>query len=289
MKKTLLCAASIALLMTNTAFAKSSENVMRLEQNELPCQLEAYFDYDREVYAQMEQTEERLIEIKQRKLSFQGKEMVCDTFVHGGMLYVPLRQTAEFLHKTVVFSSENQTVSIVDSSSEPEQTNMPTGEPDPVSQTKKISVSRYPVHYGDLVLEGNPNPLCITGIFSCEGKLYMPLKTFTEQEDIVRVYDGDTVLLSDDFPNGELIHTPYKTGVSDEGTSEVDDETLKKALLKVAAYCAEPAEVTEIEGEKVLYDGKPAIAVRVIVVRMYESGMVASPEIAESYLYVLEA
>ena len=116
----------------------------------------------------------------------------------------------------------------------------------------------------------------------------MPLRTLTEQENIVRIYDGDNVLLSDDFPDGEIINTPYKTGVSDEDTSEVDDETLKKALIKVAAYCSEPGEVTEIEGKKVLYYGKPAIVVRLIVVRMYEYGMVASPEIAESYIYVLE-
>ena len=129
MKKSLLCAISIALMMTKPALAASSEKFMSLEKNEFPCQLEEYLDYDGDVYMQMEKTEERFIEIEQRHFSFNEREMVCDTFVHGGMLYVPVRQAAEFLNKEVVFSSEAQMVSIMDGSGEPKQTNMKREEP----------------------------------------------------------------------------------------------------------------------------------------------------------------
>ncbi len=288
MKRCLFCAIGIALMMSKPAFAIPPGNFVSLEKDEFPCQLEEYFDYDRDAYVQMGKIGERSIEIKQRHFSFHEREMVCDTFVYGGMLYVPVRQTAEFLNKTVIFSSEDQIVSIIDGNGELQQTDRQTGELNNVSQTKKISVSRYPIHYGNMVLEGAANPLCIVGIFSCEGKLYMPLKTLTEYENIVRIYDGDNVLLLDDFPDGEIIETSFIIGVSDQDTPEVDDETLKKALIKVAAYCTEPGGVKKIEGEKALYYGKPAVVIRVLKELFYESGMEYSSEILDGYIYVLE-
>ncbi len=57
-------------MMTKPVFATSSKNYMSLEKNEFPCQLKEYFDYDRDVYVQMEKTGERFIEIKERHFSF---------------------------------------------------------------------------------------------------------------------------------------------------------------------------------------------------------------------------
>ena len=115
----------------------------------------------------------------------------------------------------------------------------------------------------------------------------MPLKTLAEQGNIVRIYHDDAVFLFDDFPNGEMIKTPFKIGVSEENTSDIDDETLKKVLIKIAANCSEPGVVTEIEGKKALYYGKPAIVVRLNIM-MYGCGVAPSPDIEEGYIYVLE-
>lgn len=289
MKRCLLWTIGITLMVTSPVYATPSENYISLKKSEFPCQLEEDFDYDRDIYVQMGKTGERIIRIKQRHFSFNGREMVCDTFVHGGMLYVPVRQTAEFLNKIVTFSSKDQCVFILDSSSEPKQmNNAQIGELSESLRNKKISVSHYPVYYNNMKLEGKVGFLSMKGIFSCEGRLYMPLKTLTEQENIIRIYKDDNVFLLDDFLEGKIIKTPFKVGVSEKDVLDIDDEVLKKALIKIADNCSEPGNLTSIEGKKALYYGKPAIVVKLNVVRMYEYGLAAFPEIEEGYIYVLE-
>lgn len=291
MKKYLICVMSAILVMAQTAFAANFNKFVSLTKDELPCNLEEWLDYDRNVYVQMEQTGKRSVYIKQRCIVFEGKETLCDTFVHGGMLYVPVRQVAELLGKTVVYSSETQTVLIKDGNDTTkimENTQTNKAEKNMQNQMKVISVSQFPIYYKNMILEEKGNALCMRGVFSCDGKLYMPLKTLTDMENMVRTYRDDNIYLIGDFPTGKKMKIIYRTGILKNYVPNINDDVVKQVLTKVASDCTEPGLVTNVTGEKVLYHGKPAVVVNLNVIHRYEYGLIEDPDFLESYIYVLE-
>lgn len=300
MKKFLFCFVCVLLAAAGQAYAAAppfypGEFTIWTEE-QFPCNLYDGDASDVYLYEAMLQTGRRSVEIKQRNLIFEGRVTTCDSFVHAGILYVPVRQAAEFLGKEVTYFPDEKIILLEyrdDTAEKPQEILKPAVEKPPV--TKEIVVDNIPIYYHSR--EAELDGFKSEGIadfsfstFNCGGTLFMPLKTLTQAGGLVRVYKGDDIFLYDGgaFPQAEGINLKGMiTGIDTESETGISEETVEKIAVKAASQLSEPGNVTFMATQSILYYGEPAVLLEIRRETGYRYSWMPGTELYGAYVYIL--
>lgn len=302
MRKYLICLICILLLTSESVYAAASLPFYSGEfqvwaPEQFPCNLQEENPMAARIFQEMQITKRRFVEVKQRNIFFGEQKMTCDSFVHAGMLYVPVRQTAEFLGKNVEYLPDEKIILLKAQESEakgtPVSLNPAKGK---TPSMKEITVDNIPIFYHsrDAELDAFKTRNLIDFSFStfrCERNLFMPLKTLTEASGLVRVYKETDVYLYDgnEFSQAEGINTKFfVTGIDTISKPEISKETSEKIAIKAANKISEPGCVTYIATQNILYYGKPAVLLVIGWETEYQYAPIPGTELFDAYVYVLE-
>lgn len=263
-----------------------------LENNQFPCRIKKDLTTTYDVFLDMQKTKKRFVEIEQRNIIWKEKEITCDTFVHAGILYVPVRQVAEFLGKNVVYSPEEKTITLFDQTCK-ENTKQGLFRSEHIipSIMKEIEVNNIPIFYHNKELDANKKDSDVYFsfcTFSYEGRLFMPLKTLANATSLTRVYKDTDIYLLEDFPQIEGIDTgTILTGLETRRKPDISDEVVKKFMIKAAGDYSEPGTAIDVAGQAVFYYGKPAVLVEIVWQPCYEHEQIIT-KLHTGFVYVLE-
>lgn len=263
-----------------------------LENDQFPCRIEKDLTTDFDVFLDMKKTKKRFVEIEQRNIIWDEKVITCDAFVHAGILYVPVRQVAEFLGKNVVYSPEEKTITLFDQTcAEGINSGLFRSEHLMPSIMKEIEVNNTPIFYHNKELDAHkkdPDTYFSFCTFSSEGRLFMPLKTLANATSLTRVYKDTDIYLYGDFPQIEAIDTgTILTGLDTKRKPDISDEVVKKFMIKAAGDYSEPGTAIDVAGQAVFYYGKPAVLVEIVWQPCYEHKQIIT-KLHTGFVYVLE-
>ena len=95
MKRIFVCLICILMGTTVSAYASAkppfySGEFQVWQPEQFPCSLHKENPKDIQIFQDMQKTKRRLIEVEQRDIFFEERKMTCDSFVHTGILYVPV-------------------------------------------------------------------------------------------------------------------------------------------------------------------------------------------------------
>lgn len=302
MKNLLICLTCILLLTSEAVYAAASPpfysgEFQVWEPEQFPCSLQEENPMVARIFQEMQITKRRSVEVEQRNIFFKEQKMTCDSFIHAGILYVPVRQTAEFLGKKVEYFPDEKIILLEYQDNTAQEIFEPLKSTEKKrSAMKEITVDNIPIYYHsrDTELDAFKTRNTIDFAFStfrCEGKLFMPLKTLAEAEGCVRIYKGTDVYLYDknDFPQVDSVNTNFTvTGIDTNANPDIDDETVRKIAIKIASEFSEPGNVTYMATQNILYFGRPAVLLVIGWETDYKYSQIPSAELFATYVYVLK-
>ncbi len=302
MKRVLACLICILLGTTVPAYASAGPPFYSGEfqvwlPEQFPCSLQKENPADKQIFQDMQKTKRRLVEVEQRDVFFEERKMTCDSFVYAGILYVPVRQTAEFLGKDVEYVPDEKII-LLKAGENAERELLTSAMPaeKKLPDMKEITVDNIPIYYHsrDTELDAFKTKDSVNFSFStfrCEGNLFMPLRTLAEAGGLVRIYDGRNVYLynGDDFSQAEGIDTRFTvTGIDINAKPDIKEETVKRIAIKAANRFSEPGNVTYIATQNILYYEKPAVLLVIGWETDYKYTWMPVNELYRAYVYVAE-
>ena len=302
MKRIFVCLICILMGTTVSAYASAkppfySGEFQVWQPEQFPCSLHKENPKDIQIFQDMQKTKRRLIEVEQRDIFFEERKMTCDSFVHTGILYVPVRQTAEFLGKDVEYIPDEKIILLkAGGNAERELPVSVTPAEKKLPAVKEITVDNIPIYYHsrDAELDAFKTRNSVDFSFStfrCEGNLFMPLQTLTEAGGLVRIYEGTNVYLydGDDFSHAEGIDTRFTvTGIGTSVKPDINEETVRRIAIKAANQFSEPGSVTYIATQNIQYYEKPAVLLVIGWETDYNYTGIPINELYRAYVYVVE-
>lgn len=292
MKKFLICLLCNLFILSETAFARPipDENFLKLEKN--PCHLEIDSAETLETYISLNSLGYRDVQMKERYVIYKNKIIKCDTFVHAGMLYVPVRQLLGFLNKTILYSDVDKTVIIIESNVNTENEDLALMNSDlKMIEKKTARVSDFTILYNNQKIEGqgvNIGVGKIGALFNCDGRLFMPLKAISSNESLDRIYKDDKIYLIENLSFEEKSWDSKGINGLYEEEGRDENAELNMAMLKAVNSFSEPNTINEVSATKILFYNKPAIWVKVEGNLSYQTSLYPGQKMAKNFIYTIK-
>ena len=130
----------------------------------------------------------------------------CDVFYSKEKIYVPLRNVAEMLGRTVIYDGGKNIISIIGTETENKADVIRFG-----ARDVTINQNKTPVYLGDKEITALKNSEYFESGFNCEGTLYIRLKDLTDAIGYYSYYDENMQLHISDVSE-RLKMLPIKEG-----------------------------------------------------------------------------
>ena len=130
----------------------------------------------------------------------------CDVFYSKEKIYVPLRNVAEMLGRTVIYDGGKNVISIIGTETENKADVIRFG-----ARDVTINQNKTPVYLGDKEITALKNSEYFESGFNCEGTLYIRLKDLTDAIGYYSYYDENMQLHISDVSE-RLKMLPIKEG-----------------------------------------------------------------------------
>ena len=201
----------------------------------------------------------------------------CDVFYSKEKIYVPLRNVAEMLGRTVIYDGGKNVISIIGTETENKADVIRFG-----ARDVTVNQNKTPVYLGDKEITALKNSEYFESGFNCEGTLYIRLKDLTDAIGYYSYYDENMQLHISDVSE-RLKMLPIKEGtevyeeymeylgdLSDEETAELNihrpifsRELMTEAERRAWNYYSQPNHYDDTSSSTFSYKGKDYIDVTV--------------------------
>ena len=201
----------------------------------------------------------------------------CDVFYSKEKIYVPLRNVAEMLGRTVLYDGGKNVISIIGTETENKADVIRFG-----ARDVTINQNKTPVYLGDKEITALKNSEYFESGFNCEGTLYIRLKDLTDAIGYYSYYDENMQLHISDvserlkmlpIKEGTEVHEEYMEylgDLSDEETAELNihrpifsRELMTEAERRAWNYYSQPHHYDDTSSWTFSYKGKDYIDVTV--------------------------
>ena len=201
----------------------------------------------------------------------------CDVFYSKEKIYVPLRNVAEMLGRTVIYDGGKNVISIIGTETENKADVIRFG-----ARDVTINQNKTPVYLGDKEITALKNSEYFESGFNCEGTLYIRLKDLTDAIGYYSYYDENMQLHISDvserlkmlpIKEGTEVHEEYMEylgDLSDEEAAELNihrpifsRELMTEAERRAWNYYSQPHHYDETSSWTFSYKGKDYIDVTV--------------------------
>lgn len=201
----------------------------------------------------------------------------CDVFYSKEKIYVPLRNVAEMLGRTVLYDGGKNVISIIGTETENKADVIRFG-----ARDVTINQNKTPVYLGDKEITALKNSEYFESGFNCEGTLYIRLKDLTDAIGYYSYYDENMQLHISDvserlkmlpIKEGTEVHEEYMEylgDLSDEEAAELNihrpifsRELMTEAERRAWNYYSQPHHYDDTSSWTFSYKGKDYIDVTV--------------------------
>ena len=201
----------------------------------------------------------------------------CDVFYSKEKIYVPLRNVAEMLGRTVIYDGGKNVISIIGTETENKADVIRFG-----ARDVTINQNKTPVYLGDKEITALKNSEYFESGFNCEGTLYIRLKDLTDAIGYYSYYDENMQLHISDvserlkmlpIKEGTEVHEEYMEylgDLSDEEAAELNihrpifsRELMTEAERRAWNYYSQPHHYDNTSSWTFSYKGKDYIDVTV--------------------------
>ncbi len=201
----------------------------------------------------------------------------CDVFYSKEKIYVPLRNVAEMLGRTVIYDGGKNVISIIGTETENKADVIRFG-----ARDVTINQNKTPVYLGDKEITALKNSEYFESGFNCEGTLYIRLKDLTDAIGYYSYYDENMQLHISDvserlkmlpIKEGTEVHEEYMEylgDLSDEEAAELNihrpifsRELMTEAERRAWNYYSQPHHYDDTSSWTFSYKGKDYIDVTV--------------------------
>ena len=201
----------------------------------------------------------------------------CDVFYSKEKIYVPLRNVAEMLGRTVIYDGGKNIISIIGTETENKADVIRFG-----ARDVTINQNKTPVYLGDKEITALKNSEYFESGFNCEGTLYIRLKDLTDAIGYYSYYDENMQLHISDvserlkmlpIKEGTEVHEEYMEylgDLSDEEAAELNihrpifsRELMTEAERRAWNYYSQPHHYDDTSSWTFSYKGKDYIDVTV--------------------------
>ena len=201
----------------------------------------------------------------------------CDVFYSKEKIYVPLRNVAEMLGRTVIYDGGKNVISIIGTETENKADVIRFG-----ARDVTVNQNKTPVYLGDKEITALKNSEYFESGFNCEGTLYIRLKDLTDAIGYYSYYDENMQLHISDvserlkmlpIKEGTEVHEEYMEylgDLSDEETAELNihrpifsSELMTEAERRAWNYYSQPHHYDDTSSWTFSYKGKDYIDVTV--------------------------
>lgn len=201
----------------------------------------------------------------------------CDVFYSKEKIYVPLRNVAEMLGRTVIYDGGKNVISIIGTETENKADVIRFG-----ARDVTVNQNKTPVYLGDKEITALKNSEYFESGFNCEGTLYIRLKDLTDAIGYYSYYDENMQLHISDvserlkmlpIKEGTEVHEEYMEylgDLSDEEAAELNihrpifsRELMTEAERRAWNYYSQPHHYDETSSWTFSYKGKDYIDVTV--------------------------
>ena len=201
----------------------------------------------------------------------------CDVFYSKEKIYVPLRNVAEMLGRTVIYDGGKNVISIIGTETENKAYVIRFG-----ARDVTVNQNKTPVYLGDKEITALKNSEYFESGFNCEGTLYIRLKDLTDAIGYYSYYDENMQLHISDvserlkmlpIKEGTEVHEEYMEylgDLSDEEAAELNihrpifsRELMTEAERRAWNYYSQPHHYDETSSWTFSYKGKDYIDVTV--------------------------
>lgn len=207
-----------------------------------------------------------------------GEDIInCDVFYSKEKIYVPLRNVAEMLGRTVIYDGGKNVISIIGTETENKADVIRFG-----ARDVTVNQNKTPVYLGDKEITALKNSEYFESGFNCEGTLYIRLKDLTDAIGYYSYYDENMQLHISDvserlkmlpIKEGTEVHEEYMEylgDLSDEEAAELNihrpifsRELMTEAERRAWNYYSQPHHYDETSSWTFSYKGKDYIDVTV--------------------------
>ena len=200
-----------------------------------------------------------------------------DVFYSKEKIYVPLRNVAEMLGRTVIYDGGKNVISIIGTETENKADVIRFG-----ARDVTVNQNKTPVYLGDKEITALKNSEYFESGFNCEGTLYIRLKDLTDAIGYYSYYDENMQLHISDvserlkmlpIKEGTEVHEEYMEylgDLSDEETAELNihrpifsSELMTEAERRAWNYYSQPHHYDDTSSSTFSYKGKDYIDVTV--------------------------
>ena len=201
----------------------------------------------------------------------------CDVFYSKEKIYVPLRNVAEMLGRTVLYDGGKNVISIIGTETENKADVIRFG-----ARDVTVNQNKTPVYLGDKEITALKNSEYFESGFNCEGTLYIRLKDLTDAIGYYSYYDENMQLHISDvserlkmlpIKEGTEVHEEYMEylgDLSDEEAAELNihrpifsRELMTEAERRAWNYYSQPHHYDDTSSWTFSYKGKDYIDVTV--------------------------
>lgn len=201
----------------------------------------------------------------------------CDVFYSKEKIYVPLRNVAEMLGRTVIYDGGKNVISIIGTETENKADVIRFG-----ARDVTVNQNKTPVYLGDKEITALKNSEYFESGFNCEGTLYIRLKDLTDAIGYYSYYDENMQLHISDvserlkmlpIKEGTEVHEEYMEylgDLSDEEAAELNihrpifsRELMTEAERRAWNYYSQPHHYDDTSSWTFSYKGKDYIDVTV--------------------------
>ena len=201
----------------------------------------------------------------------------CDVFYSKEKIYVPLRNVAEMLGRTVIYDGGKNVISIIGTETENKADVIRFG-----ARDVTINQNKTPVYLGDKEITALKNSEYFESGFNCEGTLYIRLKDLTDAIGYYSYYDENMQLHISDvserlkmlpIKEGTEVHEEYMEYLGDlpyEESVELNihrpifsRELMTEAERRAWNYYSQPHHYDDTSSWTFSYKGKDYIDVTV--------------------------
>ena len=159
----------------------------------------------------------------------------CDVFYSKEKIYVPLRNVAEMLGRTVIYDGGKNVISIIGTETENKADVIRFG-----ARDVTINQNKTPVYLGDKEITALKNSEYFESGFNCEGTLYIRLKDLTDAIGYYSYYDENMQLHISDvserlkmlpIKEGTEVHEEYMEYLGDLSDEEAAELNIHRPIF----------------------------------------------------------
>ena len=159
----------------------------------------------------------------------------CDVFYSKEKIYVPLRNVAEMLGRTVIYDGGKNVISIIGTETENKADVIRFG-----ARDVTVNQNKTPVYLGDKEITALKNSEYFESGFNCEGTLYIRLKDLTDAIGYYSYYDENMQLHISDvserlkmlpIKEGTEVHEEYMEYLGDLSDEEAAELNIHRPIF----------------------------------------------------------